>query len=475
VALGYYFYSRPTTNAEKSSIAVLPLKPIDAAARDVTYELGIAESLIFKLSSAKDLVVRPLSATQAYADANKDPVSIGNEQKVDYVLASNYQMADGKIRVTSQLINVSDGAVIKVFKNEQAISNVFAVQDAVSTNIGQMLLRKLNRQSNDIAAKHYTTNEEAYRLYLQGAALSNKHNRKDAEKAIDYLEQAVKLDPNYALAYAQLAGAYSTLSSFSSDKLENRIKQNAAIEKALAVDENLAETHAVLGEMKLSFEWDFDGAEKALKRALELDSDSTAAHRIYSVYLSSMGRHDEAIAEAKIAIDLEPASVLNHKNLGQFLYFARRYDEAIPVLERTVEMDPNFRTAYGWLISSYNFCGNETKAFESYVRQRTVVKENVEIIERRKSIFAKSGFRGVLQDELEYALDDEKHGGDANWLLPRLYAELGDKEKAILRLQKAFENNQRGWGWTTLKIDPKFDLIRDDPRYFDLLKRVGLD
>ncbi len=450
---------------EAKSIAVLPLKSLTTEKRDAIYELGVAGSLIFKLGAAKNLVIRPLSATQNYVDAKKDAIAIGKEQQVDFVLASNYQIADGKIRVTSELINVSSGAVEESFRDEQSVSDSFAAQDAITANISKSLLKRLNREPNNLAPKRYTNNDAAYRDYLTGAALTDKRNKKDAEKAVEHLQKAVELDPNYALAYARLANAHSAIAVFGGDNHEEYLKARAAIEKALAIDENQAEAHALLGEMKLSYEWDFDGAERALKKAVALDPNSTVAHRIYALYLNSMGRFDESIAEAKIAIDLEPASVLNHKNYAQFLYFARRYDEAAAQAERTVEMDRNFRVTYGWLINSYKMKGEDDKAFECFLRSPLIAIDNPEKIQMWKEIYAKSGWRGINEQKLQEASD---------WQKPQLYAELGDKEQAIVSLEKNFSDNQRGWAWTTIKNDPRYDSIRSDPRFEAIVKRIGL-
>jgi len=202
------------------SIAVLPLKPLMMENRDSIYELGITDSLILKLSPVKGLIVRPLSATRQYADVAQDAIAAGREQQVDYILASNYQIADGRIRITSQLFNVQSGLVEEVFTEEQDKSNGFAVQDAVAANIGQKLVQKLNREPNNLAAKRYMPNEEAYRLYLDGMNLTDKQNIKEARKAAELFEQAVKLDPNYALGYAGLAYAHWTIALYGGNENE---------------------------------------------------------------------------------------------------------------------------------------------------------------------------------------------------------------------------------------------------------------
>lgn len=302
------------------SIAVLPVKSLTAENRDEIYEFGIMDSLINKLSPVKGLIVRPLSATRRYADVEQDAIAAGKEQQVDYVLASNYQIADGKIRLTSQLINVADGAVEEVFKDEQDVSNKFAVQEAFAANIGQKLLTKLNREPNNLAAKRYTTNEEAYRLYLEGMHLTDKRTLKDANKAAELFEQAVKLDPNYALAYAGSAYAHWTIAFYGVNEDEEYPKAMNAVQKALALDENLAEAHSNLGHILHLYEWKHAEAEKSHRRALELNPNSPSVHSLYALHLLDMGRFDEAIAEMKTAIDLDPNSIWNQRSLGVVLY-----------------------------------------------------------------------------------------------------------------------------------------------------------
>ena len=332
----------------KKSIAVLPLKPINARDRVEIYELGIADSLIHKLSSMKGFIVRPLSATRTYSDIEQDPLAAGREQKVDYVLASNYQLAGGKIRITAQLFNVASGQIEETYKSEKDAANVFAMQDAIAGEVGNILSARFGSTSSSPTAKRGTTNEEAYRLYLQGMYILDKRNLADARKAAEILEQAVRLDPNYATAWAGKAHAHRAVANFgrSPNIHEEYQKSIEAINKALALDENLADAHSALCENKMNYEYDFDGAERECKRAIELDPNSSLAHQIYSRYLMGRGRFDEAIAEIKIAIDLEPASLFSQRLYGNVLYYARRYEEAVLQFKRVIAMDPNFGTTY---------------------------------------------------------------------------------------------------------------------------------
>ena len=474
LSFNFRFGSAPASGAVKS-IAVLPLKPLAAENRDLGYELGIADSLIFKLGSAKGIIVRTLNATSQYADAGQDPIAAGREQKVDYVLASNYQIADGKIRITSQLINVQSGQVEGTFKVDQANTAIFTVQDAVAANIGEPLLKKLNRQSSDPAEKRYTPNEEAYRLYLQGAALSgSKRNAEKIRKAIGFFEQAIAIDPNFALAYAELGSAHNffAFKGEGRDATDGYIKGKAALEKALAIDETLAEAHSHLGVLKSNYEWDFAGSEREHKRAVELDPNSSAAHCFYGLLLGTIGKSDEAIAEMKTAIDLDPADAGTRHSYGWVLFQSRRYDEAIAEELRVIEMDPTLIMANNVLMNSYDQKGDDDKYFEYYVRLQTLRGKDPDEINLLQTIYAQSGRRGVSQRHFEQAKEDERNGKPKYDRLANLSMEFGQNEEAITYLEKAVDENK--FTLITLKVNPRYDQLRSNPRFDALMARIGL-
>ena len=475
ILLSFNYHSKTVFNPDEvRSIAVLPLKPLSPENRNAGYELGIAEALIYKISSGKNLTVRSMSATEEYVDSKKTALAIGKEQQVDLVLASNYEIADGKIRVTSELINVANGVVEDSYRDEQPTSNSFAVQDAITANIGQKLLTKLNREPNNRSLKHYTTNEEASRLYWQATVLANKRQPKNAEKAIEYFEKAVELDPNYAPAYAGLANAHTSMATIAGqDTHEQYLKAKSAIEKALAIDDNLAEAHSYSGEIKWVCEWDFAGAEREHKRAIELNPNSSAAHRMYALYLGSMKRLDEAVAEIKTAVDLEPALGLNQRIYGQILYYDRRPDEAIARFKQTLEMDSDFNSTCFWLIGAYRAMGDDDQAFEWFVQLKTKSAANQNEIESWKTIYAQSGWRGINERQFAEAREAEKNGKPNYGQLANLSIDLGERDQAFDYLEKTFDKRQ--WMMTTLNVNPRYDLIRSDPRFEDLVKRVGLE
>jgi serine/threonine-protein kinase len=463
----YFAINRNRADAgarDKKSIAVLPLKPINAASRDDIYEIGIADSLIHRLSSMKGFVVRPLSATRQYREIAQDPIAAGKVQQVDYVLASNYQLADGKIGITAQLFNVASGQIEQTYRIEKDSSNVFAMQDAIAMEIGNKLLVQFATTSNRVAPKRGTTNEEAYRLYLQGMYLANARNPVDAKKSVEALEQAVGLDPNYAVAWAGLAYAQRALGLRTGNAHEAHQKSMEAINRALALDPNLSEAHSALCENQYLYDWDFVAAERSCIRAIELNPDSSQAHEIFSRFLMGRGRHDEAIAEIKTAIDLEPTSRFFQRNYGRALYYARRYPEAVAQFKRVNEMDRNVEVPY--LSITLAMQGKESEAFESFMKLLSLEKADEEIVQALKTAFQTSGWQGVLR---ERAKRFEKVGG-FNFDGAADNAQIGNKDKAFEYLQKVYQ--QREYVITYLQVDPRFDSLRDDPRYAELVRRI---
>jgi len=473
IGLGYYFLSANKSAAgagDKKSIAVLPLKPIGAANRNELYEVGIADSLIHRLGSMKGFVVRPLSATRKYADVNQDPLAAGREQQADYVLASNYQMAGGQIRVTSQLLNVASGQIEETYKSEKDAANVFAMQDAIAGEVGSILLARFATTSANPAAKRGTTNEEAYWLYLQAMYLYDKRSLADARKAVELLDQAIRLDPNYALAWAGKAHAHRSVANFGRDtNAHEEYKESVeAINKALALDVNLADAYSALCQNKFYTEYDFAGAERACKRAIELNPGSPMAHQTYSRFLMGRGRSEEAIAAIKTAIDLEPTTLFNQRLLGNCLLNARRYEEAVAQFKRVIAMDEDFGTAYQWLSVTLGLQGKESEAFEVWMNYLAFQKRDEETMRAFQTAFQTSGWQGVMRERVkrfEKSNEIYYQGAAFNALI-------GNKDKAFEYLEKSFE--RREWGIHLLQVDPRLDSLRGDPRFGELVRRVEL-
>jgi tetratricopeptide (TPR) repeat protein/predicted Ser/Thr protein kinase len=459
------------------SIAVLPAKAINSANRDEIYEIGIADSLILKLSSMKGFVVRPLSVMRKYAKVGQEPLAAGREQKADYVLASNYQLGAGKIRITAQLWNVASGQIEETYKSEKDAADVFAMQDAIASEVGNVLSARFGTTPSARAAKRGTTNEEAYRLYLQGMYLTGKRSIPDAQKAAEVLEQAVRLDPNYAQAWAGLAQTHRYISTFAGSKAQDEQQKSIeALNTALALDENLADAHWALCEHKMSYEWDFDGAERECKRAIELDPNFSQAHSAYSRYLSVRGRFDEGIAEIKTAIDLEPASLINQRDYGVRLYYARRYADAVTQLKRVIAMDEKFVTTYNWLVVALEMQGNYPEAFEWWMKVQALPEpEPEEAMQAYRAAYQSSGWQGLMLERTRRCDEDSLKPNYRGVYFQGAveHAKIGHKDKAFEYLEKSY---QRRESWMNmLKVEPGLDSLRDDPRFDELVKRVGLE
>jgi serine/threonine-protein kinase len=479
LALALLFYQRwkpgPSLPPRKS-VAVLPAKAINSAKRDQIYEVGIADSLIRKVSSAKGFVVRPLSVMRKYADAGQDPLAAGREQKADYVLASNYQLEAGKIRITTQLLNVVSGQVEETYQSEKDAANLLAIEDAIADEVGKGLSARFTTRSSGRTVKRGTSNEEAYRLYLEGMYLIGRRSEEDSRKAVEALEEAVRLDPNYAVAWAGLAQTHHYRSNFAGSKVQDEYKSwREAINTALALDENLAEAHCALCDYKMSYEWDFDGAERECKRAIELDPNSSLAHLNYSRYLNGQGRFDESLTEAQTAIDLEPASLNNQRHYGASLYYARRYPEAVTQLKRVIAMDEKFGTTYNWLVVALEMQGNYAEAFEWWMKMQGLYKgEPEETIQAYQAAYQSSGWQGLMLERTRRCdLDSFRPDYKGVYFQGAVeHAKVGHNDKAFAYLEQSY---QRREVWMSLlKVEPGLDSLRDDPRFDELVKRVGL-
>ncbi len=474
IGFGYYFAPAKKTISDandKKSIAVLPLQPVTAANRDEIYEMGIADSLIHQINSMKGFVVRPLSATRQYADHAQDPIAAGREQRVDYVLTANYQLADGKIRVTAQLYNAANGLIEDTYQSEKATGDIFAAQDAIAGEIKNSLAARFAMPPNSSAARRGTTNEEAYRLYLQGMYLVEKMTFADAKRSIERFNQALALDPNYAQAWAGKARAHCYFSHVGGDSPDVQYTQaKPAIERAFALDPNLPEAHAVLGVIKIDYDWDFAGGEKQFLRAIEIAPNSEIAYRWYANRLAGRGRSEEAIVQIKTAIDLNPNYVYNQILYGKTLYFARRYDEAILQLQRAGEMDSAHPGVYDLLWRSYSMKGDDRRAYESFIRLQQLFGAADETLRVYETAYTKGGWQTVLLKRLEIA--KEKSVGSNAFHLAVLTALVNQPEQSFRYLDDAVNN--RSAEIPNIASDPALDSLRGDSRFNELLKRAGL-
>jgi DNA-binding winged helix-turn-helix (wHTH) protein/tetratricopeptide (TPR) repeat protein len=468
---GYFVFFGPSTHdsEKRIRIAVLPLKPVNAETHDRLYELAIADALILKISASKNVEVRRLQAVRDYAETDRDAVEAGKEQQVDLVLASNYQISNGRIRVTSQLLNIPAGQVEDTFVIEKDAVDFFTAQQAVANDLGNKLLARVGASQTDLQTKRGTSNEEAYRLYLDALYLSTQRRADSLTRSLELFEKVVELDPNYAQAWASKAHAHllSAMTTSNVEPGQAYSRSMEAINKAFSLDPDLSDAYSALCQAKTIYEYDLAGAEPVCKRALELDPGSSRAHQIYAFFMDARGRPEESVAEMKIALSLDPMSYANHRFYANSLYFARQYGDAFEQYQRLIDLDPNAYATYNWLIRTLEAQGKESEAFDWLIRSVRAQKDSDEAVRRYTTAYQTSGWQGVLQERIRNA-----DGGRStnSFRIAGWYAVLGNKDKAFEYLDKAFGG--RDGLMPFLEVEPQFDPLRDDPRYIDLVRRI---
>jgi tetratricopeptide (TPR) repeat protein len=342
------------------------------------------------------------------------------------------------------------------------------MQRAIASQITNNLRLKLSGTEQSLVTKRYTENPEAYQLYLKGRFLWNKRTSESLEKSVEYFSQAIQKDPKYAFAYAGLADAWFSRGWYRHVvPKEAYEKARTAATKALELDQGLAEAHAILAAIKTAYDWDWQGAEREFKLAIQLNPNYATAHQRYSLFLPTLGRLDEAISEARKARELDPLSLPINENVGDILYLARRYDLAIEQLRKTLELDPNYGVAHSTLSKVYEAQGR----YEESLNER-LHGSPPETVAQLKQIYAASGINGVWKNRLDQLLERSKTSYVSPADIALFYTRLNQKDEAFAWLEKALA--ERSINFNYLVADPRFDKLRGDPRLADLLRRVGL-
>ena len=455
------------------SLAVLPFKPIGVGDEDEFLGLGMADALITKLSSIREINTRPTSAVRKYSAKDQDPVAAGRELGVEAVIDGSVQRVGEQVRVTVQLVSVRDRAPVWAETFDEPYTNIFAVQDRISEQVAQALRLSVSSVEKQLLTKHYTENSEAYQLYLKGRYFWNKRTVEGLKKGISYFNEAVEKDPSYALAYVGLADSYSLLSDYNGLPPKEAYPQakKAAIQ-ALTLDEQLSEAYATLGTIKASYDWDWPGAEMQYRRAIELNPNNETAHQWYAEYLSGMARHEEALVEIRRAKEINPLSLIVNSVEAWVLYHARQYDEAIAQAQKVIEMDPHFPEAYEYLKRCYDQKGMYREAIAARQMRRKVAGFDAKETRALREAAAATSAGVYWQKRLEQEIEESRRELNTAFDGAEIYAQLGEQDKAFLLLERAYQ--ERYFMMMYLKVAPNLDPLRSDPRFADLLRRVGL-
>jgi TolB-like protein/Tfp pilus assembly protein PilF len=458
------------------AIAVLPFENLGRDSEAEYLGEGIAETLIYNLSKIQELRVMARSTVMRYKGQGADPQKIGRELKVRAVLTGRVLQRGNTLRIGTELVDVAKGWQLWGERYDRPLADIFAVEEEIAREITEKLQLRLSGDQKEQLVKRYTDNAEAYRLYLKGRYYWNRRTAETLAKAIEYFNQAVALDPNYALPHAGLADCYDVCSYYGLlPPREAAPKAKNAATKALEIDPTLAEAQTSLGMAKFWFDWDWPGAETEFRRAIELDPRYALGHYWFAVYLGAMGRSAQAIAENRRARELEPFSLTVNAYLGVLMYQAGRHDEAIQLVRQALDLDPNFAQARYYLGRNYAAYGKYDEAiqeFERAIHLAGVSGGQIQSLAGLGWVYGVTGNR----DEAQKVLD--KLGGLASghyvssFRTAQVYAGLGEKDRAIEWLRKACE--ERSEELVYLKVQHFWDPLRADPRFQEILGHVGL-
>jgi len=473
---GWFNGQRQPTNAAVASpidsIAVLPFENVAQDANAEYLSDGITESLINRLSQLQNLKVMSRSSVFRYKGKEQDTNKVGNELNVRAVLTGSVKQIGDQIVITVRLENAQNNQHLWGEQYVRKFADVLAVQNEIAQEVSTNLRLKLTGADEQQLAKRYTDDVEAYQFYLKGNYAWNKHTEEDLRKAIEYFNQAIEKDSNYALAYTGLANSYGVMGNNYLPPHEAFPITKAYAAKALEIDETLAEAHTSMAAVRLFYDWNWAEAEKELKRAQVLDPNDADAHDLYAVYLDAMGRLDEAMAETKRAQELDPLSLMFSTNVGIESYYARQYDEAIAQLEKTINLDSRYNPAYLWLGQAFEQKKMYREAIATFEKGMSQGERHPKLLASLGHTYALAGERGRANKVLYELREMSKRRYVSPYLFAVVYVGLGDKEQAFTGLEKAYQDRSFFLIW--LKVEPQFDSLREDPRFQNLLRRIGL-
>jgi TolB-like protein/Tfp pilus assembly protein PilF len=463
---------QPATASQISSIAVLPFKPLAEGSINESLELGMTETLITRLSGLNQIKVLPIGLVRQYRLSDQDAAQAGRQLNVEAVLDGSIQRSNEMVRVKARFVRVSDGTILWSDTFDERWTNLFVLQDSIAERIAKSLEINIGAEEEKALMKRYTDNVEVYDLYMQGLLHWNKYTEEGFRKSIVYFEQAIAKDAHCAPAYSGLADAYTMLNveqCLPPKEVMHKAKMYAR--KAVELDEKLAEAHTSLAMVKIFYDWDWDGAGREFKRALELNPNSSSSRHYYGHYLQAMGRSDEALREIKIGHEIDPQSIIIDSEIGWAYYYARNYEQAVAEYQRTLKMDISFYLVRVCLAQAYLRMGLYNEAFQELNIAKGLSNAPY-VIAELGCAYAASGNRAEAQRIIRELNERARREWVDPYLIAIIYTELGDKDQAFKWLEKSYKERSPWIAW--LPVEPKFDSLRTDSRFNNVLKRVGL-
>ena len=457
-----------------ASLAVLPFENASGDAETEYISDGISEALIHGLAQLAELRVMARSTVFRYKGKTADPRNVGRELNVGAVLTGRILLRGDTLVVTAELVDVANGWQLWGKQYNRKSQDILSLQDEFDHGISERLRLSLSRQEKKRLSKRHTQDIEAYNLYLKGRYCWNKRTAEDIKRGIEFFERAIERDPDFALAYAGMADSYYLLCGTGLAGLppEEAIpRAEAAALRALQIDDTLAEAHSSMASLRQNG-WDWEGAAREYKRAIELNPSYATARHWYAFHLVALGRVDEAIEEAKRALQLDPLSISINRDLALIFLYARQPGRAIEQYEKTIELDPTFALAHQGLGRAYLQKGMRLEAIQHIRRAAQLSGDSVAISSALAHAHAVVGNAEEARAILEKLLERSMCSYVPPTSIAVIYVGLGDYEQAFAWLDKAYA--VRDEGLVMVKIHPIFEGLHPDPRFQDLLLRMKL-
>jgi TolB-like protein/DNA-binding winged helix-turn-helix (wHTH) protein/tetratricopeptide (TPR) repeat protein len=464
------------------SLAVLPLENLTADASQEYFADGMTDALITDLAQIGTLRVISRTSIMRYKGMRKPLPDIARELGVDGIVEGTVVQSGNRVRITSQLIYAPADQHLWARSYEREIGDVVTLQGEIAQAIAEEVRAAVTPEQRSHLAKHPTDSPEAYQLYLRGRYFWNQRTPLGTKKSIEFFQQATEKDPRFALAYAGLADAYNFSNILGVlAPIESSPQAKTAANQALLLDPQLAEAHTALGLVKSHYDFDFPGAQREFLKAIELNPNYANAHLFYAgAYLTPMARHEEAIAEMKKAVELDPLSLPLNNMMGNTYLWAGDYEKSLQQFQRTIELDPTFPLVHFFFANLLSEMGRYEEAIQENQRGVLLLGVSAEQASASASEFRKAlhtgGSKGYWQKNLDVTLREHKQAGTAYFAaigLAGAYARVDDKENAFRWLEKSYQEREGG-SITLLRWQPDFKSLRADPRFAELLKRMGL-
>jgi serine/threonine protein kinase/Flp pilus assembly protein TadD len=463
-----YFGRHPT---QIDSIAVLPFVNSSGDPNMDYLSDGVTDGVINTLCRVPNLRVMAHTTVFRYKGRSDDPQKIGGNLNVRAVLTGRLMERGDTLRLQAELMDVATGSQLWGEQYSRRLSDTAGLEQEIATEISEKLQLRLSAEERSKLTQHSTQNTEAYQLYLKGQYFLYKGTEDDGKKAIEYFQQAIDTDSTYALAYAGLSTAYVAISDAYLPPNEAVPKAKEAVKKALALDESLAEAHRARADIMFNYDWDWSGAEREYRRAIELNPNYAEAHHQYEWLLAMSGRSSEATAEIKRAQQLDPLSLIIGVDLNVPFYVARQYDLSIEQSRKVIEMEPNFYLAHLTLAIASVQKGDFNTGIVELKKARSL-EDKPWVVAALGYAYAASGRKQEALQVIDELKKQAKQRHVTPYAIATIYAGLDNRDETFRWLQMAYEERAPGLTW--LKVDPMLDSLRRDPRYADLLRRMGL-